>query len=102
MDQDQGDQLVNGDVGGETGNLDAAMDSLNGLDRKILASVVWGVDITEVYCPICVNKLASKFGLEEPEGPARSRKSDARSGHKIDQTFRTGGRILARTCCGCM
>ena len=33
------------------------------LDRKILASVLMNVDVTEVYSPIRVSELAAKFGL---------------------------------------
>ena len=39
------------------------MDSLTAVDRKVLASLILGVDITEVFSPKRVNELASKFGL---------------------------------------
>ena len=42
---------------------DTEMSSLSELDRKILASVILGVDITEVFSPARVNQLATKFGL---------------------------------------
>ena len=42
---------------------DAAMDLLDETDRRILASVILSVDVTEVYSPERVNKLAKKFGL---------------------------------------
>ena len=35
----------------------------NMMDRKILASVLMNVDVTEVYRPIQFNELAAKFGL---------------------------------------
>ena len=42
---------------------DTRMDLLSSVDRRILASVILGVDITEVFSPIRVNQLAAKFGL---------------------------------------
>ena len=39
------------------------MDSLDEIDRRILASVIMSVDVTEVFSPARVNKLAAKFGL---------------------------------------
>ena len=42
---------------------DAEMDSLDEVDRKILSSAIMGVDITEMFSPERVNKVARKFGL---------------------------------------
>ena len=42
---------------------DNAMDLLDEVDRRILASLIMSVDITEVYSPERVNKVARKFGL---------------------------------------
>ena len=42
---------------------DADMPGLHEVDRKILASVLLSVDITEVYSPTRVNQVAAKFGL---------------------------------------
>ena len=42
---------------------DQVMDSLDEIDRRILASVIMSVDVTEVFSPARVNKLAAKFGL---------------------------------------
>ena len=42
---------------------DIAMDSLDEIDRKILSSILLSVDVTEVYSPERINKLARKFGL---------------------------------------
>ena len=39
------------------------MSSLDIVDRRILSSVILGVDITEVYSPERVAKVAKKFGL---------------------------------------
>ena len=39
------------------------MDSLTKQDKKILASVILGVDVTEVFSPERINRLAAKFGL---------------------------------------
>ena len=44
-------------------NVDADMSSLDEIDRKILASLILNVDITEVYSPIRINRLARRFGL---------------------------------------
>ena len=38
-------------------------DALTEEDRKVVASVIRGVDITEIYSPQRVNQLASKMGL---------------------------------------
>ena len=51
---------------GETANnstVDARLNLLDETDRKILASVILNVDVTEVYSPERVNRLAKKFGL---------------------------------------
>ena len=42
---------------------DQMMDSLDEIDRRILASIIMSVDVTEVFSPARVNKLAAKFGL---------------------------------------
>ena len=39
------------------------LDSFAEIDRRILASIIMSVDVTEVFSPARVNKLASKFGL---------------------------------------
>ena len=44
------------------GNPDA-MSSLSNEERNILAAIIRGVDVTEVFSPERVNKLASRFGL---------------------------------------
>ena len=43
--------------------VDQNMDSLDEIDRRILASVIMSVDVTECFSPARVNKLAAKFGL---------------------------------------
>ena len=42
---------------------DEMLGNLDAIDRKILASVILGVDITEVYSPDRVAKVARSFGL---------------------------------------
>ena len=42
---------------------DDMLDSMNEVDRKILAAAILGVDITEVYSPERVAKVARRFGL---------------------------------------
>ena len=44
---------------------DAEMHSLDEMEKRMLSSVVMGADITEVYSPERVNKLAEKFGLRK-------------------------------------
>ena len=44
-------------------DVDQNMDSLDEIDRRILASVIMSVDVTEVFSPARLNKLAAKFGL---------------------------------------
>ena len=45
-------------------NLDDEMlDTMNEIDRKILAAAILGVDITEVYSPERVSNVARKFRL---------------------------------------
>ena len=44
-------------------DIDQNMDSLDEVDRRILASIIMSVDVTEVFSPARVNKLAAKFGL---------------------------------------
>ena len=39
------------------------LDSLDEIDRRILASIIMSVDVTEVFSPARVNKLAAKVGL---------------------------------------
>ena len=39
------------------------LDSMIEIDRKILAAAILGVDITEVYSPERVAKVAQRFGL---------------------------------------
>ena len=48
---------------GDRGRDDADMSSLTEVDKRILASLILNVDITEVFSPSRVNQLASKFGL---------------------------------------
>ena len=40
------------------------LDSMTETDRKILAAAIPGVDITEVYSPERVAKVAQRFGLK--------------------------------------
>ena len=42
---------------------DMTLSGLNEIDRKILASVILGVDITEVFSPERVAQVARRFGL---------------------------------------
>ena len=42
---------------------DAPIDLLNDIDRKIPSASTLGVDITEVYSPERVARVAKKFGL---------------------------------------
>ena len=39
-------------------DVDQNMDSLDEIDRRILASIIMSVDVTEVFSPVRVNKLA--------------------------------------------
>ena len=48
---------------GEPERADSSMGGLSEVDQKILASIIWGVDITEIDSPSRVNELAGKFGL---------------------------------------
>ena len=41
----------------------AMVDSMNIVDRKIVASAILGVDITEIYSPERVAKVARRYGL---------------------------------------
>ena len=43
---------------------DDMLDSMDEVDRKILAASILGVDITEVYSPERIAKVARKFGLQ--------------------------------------
>ena len=42
---------------------DQMLDSLNSVDRRILAAAILGVDITEVFSPEKVAQVARRFGL---------------------------------------
>ena len=42
---------------------DRAIDMRNDTDKKILLAVIMGIDITEIYSPERVARLAKKFGL---------------------------------------
>ena len=42
---------------------DEMMDSMNEIDRRIMASVILGVDITEVFSPERVAEVAKRYGL---------------------------------------
>ena len=44
-------------------DVDQNMDSLDEIDRRILASVILSVDVTEVFSPAMVDNLAAKLGL---------------------------------------
>ena len=43
---------------------DEMLDSMTEIDHKILAAAILGVDITEVYSPDRVTKVAQRFGLK--------------------------------------
>ena len=43
---------------------DHMLDSMDEVDRKILAASILGVDITEVHSPERIAKVARKFGLQ--------------------------------------
>ena len=47
----------------QPGVRETPMSSLTATDRKLLASLILGVDVTEVFSPKRVNELAAKFGL---------------------------------------
>ena len=42
---------------------DQMLDAFDVIDRRILASIIMSVDVTEVFSPARVNKLVAKFGL---------------------------------------
>ena len=42
---------------------DRNLDMLDDTDKKILSAAIMGVDITEIYSPERVAKVAKKFGL---------------------------------------
>ena len=42
---------------------DRNLDMLDDIDKKILSAAIMGVDITEIYSPERVAKVAKKFGL---------------------------------------
>ena len=44
-------------------DVDQIMDSRDEVDRRILAPLIVSVDVTEVFSPARMNKLAAKFGL---------------------------------------
>ena len=44
-------------------DVDQYMDSLDEIGRRILASLIMSVDVTKVFSPTRLNKLAAKFGL---------------------------------------
>ena len=44
-------------------DVDQNMDSFDKVDRRILASVIMSVDVTEVFSVARVDKLAAKFGF---------------------------------------
>ena len=67
IDDDDGDAAADND-GATTCSMpsddaDQMLDSLDEIDRRILASIIMSVDVTEVFSPARVNKLAAKFGL---------------------------------------
>lgn len=53
------DSAMRDDSGGDIG---AIFDALSDEDRSIVASVIRGVDVTEIYSPARVNTLAAKMG----------------------------------------
>ena len=72
-----------------SGDPDQTMSFLDETDRKILASVILNVDITEVYSPVRVNRVAAKFGLcagssmDLTTGWDFSKESDIRKAWKV-------------------
>ena len=42
---------------------DCMISSLGETEKKILAKLLFGVDISELYSPVRINQLAHKFGL---------------------------------------
>ena len=44
-------------------DVDHSMDCWDEIDSRILASLIMSVDVTEVFGPARVNRLAAKFGL---------------------------------------
>ena len=40
-----------------------SIDKMTDVEKRIMASVIFSVDITEVFSPIRVNEFAAKFGL---------------------------------------
>ena len=42
---------------------DDMLDSMNEIDRKIFGAAILGYDITEIYFPERVAKVAAKFGV---------------------------------------
>ena len=47
---------------------DTMIDLFNDVDKKILSASILRVDITEVYCPERVARVAKKFGLHGVRG----------------------------------
>ena len=56
--------MDDGDDSDPVGLSGTMLDSLDVIDRKILASAILGIDITEVYSPERVAKVARSFGLQ--------------------------------------
>ena len=46
------------------GEIEDMSEGLNEEDRKILAAVILGVDVTEIYSPVRVAAMAEKFGMK--------------------------------------
>ena len=71
------------------GDPDQSMSFLDETDRRILASVIMNVDITEIYSPTRVNRVAAKFGLcagssmDLTNGWDFSKESDRRKAWKV-------------------
>ena len=47
------------------GETEDMAEDLDDDDRKILASAILGVDVTEIYSPVRVAAVAAKFGLKQ-------------------------------------
>ena len=45
------------------GDADMVFGSLDDDERHMVAALLRGIDVTEIYSPTRVNRLASKFGL---------------------------------------
>ena len=44
-------------------DMDSIYDALTDDEKKIIASVIRGADVTEIYSPVRVNQIAAKLGL---------------------------------------